>query len=66
MFSLLNKEELNQFFNRDEILILAVSTGIDSMCLFHYLYNNGYNIVVAHVNHQKRIESIKEYEYIEK
>ncbi len=60
--SFINDFELERFKN--EILVIAVSTGIDSMCLFHYLYNHGYKVVVAHVNHKRRIESDNEYEYL--
>lgn len=50
---------------KNERLVIAVSTGIDSMCLFHYLYNNGYDLIVAHVNHKRRAESDFEYAYLE-
>ena len=49
---------------KSEKYVLAVSTGIDSMSLFHALYKSGYDIVVAHVNHKRRVESDKEYEYL--
>lgn len=56
------KNKLKQYKN--DTIVVAVSTGIDSMCLFHYLYSNGYKIVVAHVNHKRRIESDNEYSYL--
>jgi tRNA(Ile)-lysidine synthase len=37
----------------DRILI-AMSGGIDSCCLFHVLYHLGYSVGIAHVNHQLR------------
>ena len=46
-------------------IIIGVSTGIDSMCLFSMLKNDGYDLVVAHVNHKRRKESDKEYEFLE-
>ena len=58
----IDDSELKTF--KKEKLVIAVSTGIDSMCLFHYLYNHGYDLVVAHINHKRRIESDKEYEYL--
>ncbi len=65
-FELFNENKLNKIIKKDDTLVVCVSTGIDSMCLFHYLYTNGYNLVVAHVNHKKRIESDLEYEYLKK
>ncbi|MBP5343183.1 tRNA lysidine(34) synthetase TilS [bacterium] len=62
---LLDEVKLNKYINKSDTLIVCVSTGIDSMCLFHYLYTNGYKIVVAHVNHKKRTESDQEYAYLE-
>lgn len=63
---LIKDEILKKLLDKGETVIIAVSTGIDSMSLFHYLFNNGYKIVVAHVNHKKRIESDQEYEFLEK
>ncbi len=62
--NLLDEAYLNKYVKKEDTIIVAVSTGIDSMCLFHYLYSNGYNIVVAHVNHKKRAESDQEYSYL--
>ena len=53
-----------EILNKKDTCVVAVSTGIDSMCLFSYLFKNNYKIVVAHVNHKKRVESDKEYEYL--
>ncbi|MDN6517397.1 MAG: tRNA(Ile)-lysidine synthetase, partial [Enterococcus sp.] len=38
-------------------ILLAVSTGVDSMVLLHLLEQLGATIGVAHVNHQLRAES---------
>lgn len=62
--NLLDEAYLNKYVKKEDTIIVAVSTGIDSMCLFHYLYSNSYNIVVAHVNHKKRAESDQEYSYL--
>ena len=33
------------------------SGGVDSICLLHILHTLGYKVVLAHVNHNKRVES---------
>ncbi|MDR1782195.1 MAG: tRNA lysidine(34) synthetase TilS [Bacilli bacterium] len=49
------------------MIVVAVSAGIDSMVLLDYLYKQKMDIVIAHVNYQKREDSyldaqvIKEY-----
>ncbi|MGM0167825.1 tRNA(Ile)-lysidine synthetase [Enterococcus sp. AZ135] len=49
----------------DKKILLAVSTGVDSMVLLHLLEQQGVNIGIAHVNHQLRSESKKEAEFIQ-
>lgn len=39
---------------RYELLLAAVSGGMDSMCLLSFLYENGYRVCAAHYNHQLR------------
>ncbi len=39
-----------------ELLLAAVSGGMDSMCLLDFLYENGYRVCAAHYNHQLRSE----------
>ena len=42
-------------------IVIGCSTGPDSMCLLDLLIKeNKYNIVVAHINHNVRKQSIKE------
>ena len=41
----------------DKPIIVAVSGGADSVCLLYVLYKLGYKVILAHVNHHKRIES---------
>ncbi len=41
----------------DETIVVGVSGGIDSMVLLNVLYNLGYKLVIAHVNHNVRVES---------
>ena len=52
--------------NKNEAVVIALSGGIDSMVLFHCLYNLGYKLIVCHINHKVRPESDKEYEEIKK
>ncbi len=48
----------------NEKLAVAVSTGIDSMVLLDILIKLKLDLVVIHLNHQKRDESFKEEEFI--
>ena len=41
----------------DKPVIVAVSGGADSVSLLYALYNLGYKVILAHVNHHKRKES---------
>ena len=66
---------LNNLVSDKDTIIVGVSGGPDSMCLLDLLYNLKdvikadynieYSIVVAHVNHMIRKESIAEKEYVE-
>ena len=55
---------ININFNKLDIsgpIVIGVSTGADSMALFHYLINNYKNkIICAHINHNVRKESQEE------
>ena len=44
----------------DKPVIVATSGGADSVALLYVLYKLGYKVILAHVNHHKRIESIDE------
>ncbi len=57
---------LNEGLTKNQKIVIGVSTGIDSMCLFSMLKNDGYDLVIAHVNHKRRKESDLEYEFLEK
>lgn len=46
----------HQLFNKKSNLLLAISGGIDSVCLFHLLLNSGYRFSVAHCNYNLRGE----------
>ena len=59
------KEELKTYLNNKKVLVTC-SCGVDSMTLLSLVLESipKENIVVAHVNHQKRKESIIEEDYI--
>jgi tRNA(Ile)-lysidine synthase len=57
----------HQLFNKKSNLLLAISGGIDSVCLFHLLLNGGYKFSVAHCNYNLRgEESIKDEAFVKK
>ena len=46
-------------------IIIGCSAGPDSMALLHYLHTNTTNpLIVAHINHNIRIESLEEEKYL--
>lgn len=56
------------FFDKHKKVLVALSGGLDSMTLFHLLYDCkeilGIELGIAHVNHQQRVESEEEEAYI--
>jgi len=60
-----NISNKNLFTNKEPIIV-ALSGGIDSMVLFDIIRKLNNKLIIAHVNHNKRPESVKEYKYIEK
>ncbi|MFQ7236493.1 MAG: tRNA lysidine(34) synthetase TilS, partial [Enterococcus hulanensis] len=48
----------------DQKILLAVSTGVDSMVLLHLLEQQNVKIGVVHVNHQLRPESKAEADFL--
>lgn len=59
-----------QLLNANKTVVLAVSGGVDSIVLFHLLQGlpmkKRPEIIVAHVNHQLRVESEKEAAFVKK
>lgn len=49
--------KLSLSLNKEHTYILAVSGGIDSMSLLHFLTKKAYKVIVVHFNHQKRKQS---------
>ena len=57
----------NSLFSRKTKLLLALSGGEDSVCLFHLLLKGGYNFSVAHCNFQLRgADSDKDEAFVKK
>lgn len=58
----------DRFFNTAKTLVVAVSTGVDSMVLLELLQRLPYHphIVVAHVNHELRQQSWEEEKYLQR
>ncbi len=57
------KEE--NFFGQNKSVLLAISGGIDSMCLFHLMLNSKIQFSVAHFDHHTRSgESLKDAEFV--
>lgn len=62
------EEYILKFLTRRDIVVIAVSTGVDSMVLFDVFLKLrekvGYELICAHVNHQVREESKQEEEFL--
>jgi len=60
--------ENKKIFSKNETIVLALSGGVDSMVLFDILINIDLdlNVILAHVNHNKRKESKVEFEMMKK
>lgn len=59
-------EYINKYslLNKDLKVVLAVSGGVDSMCLLDILIRLNYQVIIAHVNHNVRKESLNEMNYL--
>lgn len=49
--------KINNLIDPKERIVVALSGGVDSSVLFYALKHLGFECIVAHVNHKKRIES---------
>ena len=45
-----------RYLDKNRPVLAAVSGGLDSMCLLHFLRGEGYDVSCAHFNHQLRGE----------
>src|SRR5687768_10634927 len=62
-----NYVKKNRLFSREDKLLLALSGGEDSVCLFHLLVKSNYKFSVAHCNFQLRgKDSMKDEEFVRK
>lgn len=59
------EQELNDI-NFDNYIVVGVSAGPDSMCLLNILEKKTNKIIVCHINHNIREQSIIEEEYLKK
>ena len=58
------KDFLNEYLKDDITIVVAISGGVDSMCLLDIVKNYNVNVICAHVNHNLRKESFEEYEFV--
>jgi tRNA(Ile)-lysidine synthase len=57
----------NYLFHKEDLLIIAVSGGVDSIALTHLIHQLGFNIIIAHCNFQLRgMESQRDQDFVEK
>lgn len=57
----------NQYLNKldnKKPIVCAVSGGVDSMVLLDLLLHNGFSVIIAHVNHHMREQSLIEENYL--
>ena len=63
---LLNYIEENKLFERTSKVLLAISGGIDSVCLAHLLIDLNFQVEFAHCNFNlRKEESIQDAEFVE-
>ncbi|MCF7926524.1 MAG: tRNA lysidine(34) synthetase TilS [Candidatus Izimaplasma sp.] len=64
MVDLITYVQKKAFITKNEPIIVSVSTGVDSMVLLHVCEQLTNSIIVAHINHNQRSASTKEYKFI--
>jgi len=53
-------------FHSDELIVVGVSGGADSVCLLDCFHKMGYKLVIAHFNHQLRLQAKNDALFVEK
>ena len=53
-------------FHKGELIVVGVSGGADSVCLLDSMYKMGYKLVIAHFNHQLRLQAENDALFVEK
>jgi len=53
-------------FHKSELIVVGVSGGADSVCLLDNLHKMGYKLVIAHFNHQLRLQAENDALFVEK
>lgn len=58
-------EAVGRLLLRDEPVLVAVSGGLDSMCLLHFMHVNGYCVTAAHFDHGLRDSSADDARFVQ-
>ena len=53
-------------FHKGELIVVGVSGGADSICLLDSMHKMGYQLVIAHFNHQLRLQAENDAVFVEK
>ncbi len=53
-------------FHKSELIVVGVSGGADSVCLLDCFQKMGYKLVIAHFNHQLRLQAEKDASFVER
>lgn len=57
-------EAAERLLPRNEPILIAVSGGLDSMCLLHFLHARGYRVMAAHFDHGLRDASAQDATFV--
>ena len=58
------KKFLQSYISKDDICVLALSGGPDSMCLLSLLLELGISVVCVHINHHTRVSCERDYAFV--